>query len=266
MINSISDIIDLHESKGNIEDAYIKIHVDNKVMILNKYTLRFRRGNMSKKEIKEWNIDVYSQIKKNRNLLKEVREFISLFEYFEKAKIRSGYIEKSETPDFVLTRNGDKIGIEITKIYIGNDWVANKLNEEIKEYRMRRNDVEGYIKYQKYKHRVYTQKLREGIIILPSTANISAQEYVTELKNKIFTKIRKLTDDYSKFKNNIIFVEVVSSDFFNQEFDKSSMCEELKYYVNYIEADFQNIVVKVIMKIGNEYVEYNLGENNYKLI
>ncbi|MBQ9313510.1 MAG: hypothetical protein IJ220_00685 [Clostridia bacterium] len=266
MIDSINDIVDLHESRGNIEDAYIKIHIDNKVMMLNKYTLRFRRGNAPKAEIKEWNIDVFRNIKRNRNLEKEVKEFISLFEYLEKAKIKSGYIEKSETPDFILTRNGEKTGIEITKIYIGNDWVANKLNEEVKEYRLRKNELDGYIEYKKYNNRVKTVKVRGGLIIAPNTSNITMNEYISEFKNKIFIKVRKLTDDYFKFENNIIFVEVVSSEFFSQNFDKEKMCEELNYYVNYIEADFSNTVAKVIIKIGNELIEYNLSERTYKVI
>ena len=77
---------------------------------------------MPKQEIRDWNIDLYRCIKKDRNLTKEVKEFISLFQYFEKARIKSGYIEKSETPDFILTRNGQKTGIEITKIYIGKQY------------------------------------------------------------------------------------------------------------------------------------------------
>ena len=32
MLNSIEDIIDLHENKGNIEDAYIDMHFDEKIL------------------------------------------------------------------------------------------------------------------------------------------------------------------------------------------------------------------------------------------
>ena len=135
MISSIEDIVDLHASCGNIEDTYLRLHFDNKVMLLNKYTLRVRRGNATKAEIRDWNFDIYRCVKRDRALTKEIKEFISLFEYLEKARIKSGYIEKSETPDFIITRNGEKTGIEITKIYIGNDWVVDKLNEEIKEIR-----------------------------------------------------------------------------------------------------------------------------------
>ena len=54
-------------------------------MLLNKYTLRVRRGNMPKNEIREWNIDILRTVKKNRNLTREVKEFVSLFELFEKS-------------------------------------------------------------------------------------------------------------------------------------------------------------------------------------
>ena len=266
MINFTNDIIELHEAKGNIEDAYLRIHMNKKIMMLNKYTLRVRRGNAPREEIKEWNMDIYRNVKKNRNLTKEIKEFTSLFEYLNKARIKSGYIEKSETPDFIITRNNKKIGIEISKVYIGNDWVANKLSEEVKEFKMRKSELEGYIEYKKYKDRVKTYKVRGGIIILPNTIDISADDYIAEFKNKIFTKIRKLVDDYLKFEENVIFIEVVSSDFFKQKFDKAKMCDELNYYVNYIEADFNNMIAKVVLKIDNEFIEYNLNEKNYCIL
>lgn len=265
MISSIEDIVDLHVPKGNIEDAYIRIHIDNKVMLLNKYTLRVRRGNAPRNEVKDWNLDIYGCVKKNRNLTREVKEFISLFEYFERVKIKSGYIEKSETPDFILTRDNKKTGIEITKIYIGNDWIADKLSEEIKEFRLRKNDVEGYIEYKKYKDRVTTYKVRGGLAILPNISEISVDDYIVELKNKIFTKVRKLSDDYNKFENNVIFVDVVSSNIFKESFDKNKMCEELNYYVTCIESNFENLSAKVVLKLGNEFIEYDLTNRNYKV-
>ena len=32
MIKSIDDVVYLHENKGNIEDAYIDIHFDDKIL------------------------------------------------------------------------------------------------------------------------------------------------------------------------------------------------------------------------------------------
>lgn len=265
MIDSVEDIVELHASFGYIEDAYIRLHLDNKIMMLNKYTLRVRRGNAPKNEIKDWNLDIYTIVKRNRDLTREVKEFMSLFEFFERAKIKSGYIEKSETPDFILTRNGKKTGIEITKIYIGNDWVADKLTEEIRAFRLRKNDLEGYIEYKKYNDRVTTYKVRGGLAILPNTEDITVRDYIVELKNKIFTKVRKLTDDYNKFENNIIFVDVVSSDFFKHEFNKEEMCNELNYFVTCIEGDFSKISAKVVLKLGKEFVEFDLSKRCYKI-
>ena len=266
MINSTMDILELHQSSGKIEDAYLKIHLDNRIMMLNKYTLRVRRGNAPRQEIKEWNLDIYSHVKRDRNLTKEVKEFISLFQYLEKAKIKSGYVEKSETPDFIITRNGEKTGIEITKIYIGNDWVADKLNEEIKEFRLRRKDLEGYMEYKKYNERISTYRVRGGLVIEPNTDNISPEDYIVELKNKIFIKVRKLTDDYMQFANNIIFVEVVASDLIKEKFDIVQMSDELNFFVTHIESNFDHVVAKVIIKLGTKFIEYNLSERNYQVL
>ena len=59
-----------------IEDAYLRIHIDNKVMMFNRYTLRVRRGNAPKNEIRDWNMDIYRCVKKDRSLTKEIKEFI----------------------------------------------------------------------------------------------------------------------------------------------------------------------------------------------
>lgn len=266
MMDAISDIVELHEAKGRIEDAEIKIHMDQKVMVLNKYTMRARRGNVPRKEIKEWNAEVERYMKRDRSLSKEVKEFVSLFHYLEKAKIKSGYIEKSETPDFILTRQGQKIGIEITKIYIGNDWVLDKLNDEIKAYRLRKKDLEGYMEYKKYHNKIQTYQVRGGLVIAPNRQDISVQDYIIELKNKIFTKVRKLTDDYMRFDQNVIFVEVVASDFVKEQFDIAQMNEELSYFITYIESNFENTVAKVVLKLGDLFVEYNLSERTYQVL
>ena len=119
-MNSIDDIIAMYKSEGKIEDAYQKIYFDNKVLTLNTYTLRVRKGNTTKDETRRWNVTINNELKKDRNLSKETREFVSLFELLSKLKIKSGYIQKAESPDFILSKNGEKTGIEITKIYVGN--------------------------------------------------------------------------------------------------------------------------------------------------
>ena len=73
MLNSIDDIISMHTSEGKIEDAFQRINFDNKTFIINKYTLRVRRGNMSKDESKRWNITINNEVKKERNLYKSDR-------------------------------------------------------------------------------------------------------------------------------------------------------------------------------------------------
>lgn len=117
MLTSIESIIELHNNKGLIEDAYIDIHFDNKILKLNTYTLKFTNVNADKEEVKMWNNRINYELKKNRNLEKEIKEFRILFEALNKLKIKKGYIKKTERPDFVLDIDNKKIGIETTKIY-----------------------------------------------------------------------------------------------------------------------------------------------------
>ena len=44
------------------------------------------------------------------------------------------------------------------------------------------------------------------------------------------------------------------------------MSEELNYYTNYIESDFRDSVAKVVIKIGQEFVEYNLSERSFRML
>ena len=121
------------------------------------------------------------------------------------------------------------------------------------------------MEYKKYSNKVETYRIREGLVIAPKTNSVSIDDYITEFKNKIFVKVRKLNDSYLKFDNNIIFVEVVTSNFFKERFDVEKMNEELNYYSNYIEANFNNIVAKVVIKVDNRFIEYNLSEKSYSI-
>lgn len=263
MINSIDDIINLHSSSGNIEDAYKKIHFDNKVLTLNTFTLRFRKGNTTKEETRKWNITVNNEIKKNRNLQKEIREYNSLFKLFSKLKIKSGYVTKSEMPDFRLERNNKKIGIEITKIYVGNDWVAEKLNEDIQAYKFRRNEIDGYIEYKKYKNKIRTFNIRGGLVIAPMYDEVSMDEYIIEIKNKLFEKIRKLIDDYDKFDKNIIYAEIVTPKFFNEEEDLKKLNEEIKFYIAHLDGINDSREYELILSTKSRTTIFSLNNGTY---
>ena len=88
MLNSIESIVDLHSDKGNIEDAYVEIHFDDKILKLNTFTLKFTAINAEREDTKRWNNKLSSEIKKDFKLAKEIKEFIILFEALEKMKIK----------------------------------------------------------------------------------------------------------------------------------------------------------------------------------
>ncbi|MBQ9266679.1 MAG: hypothetical protein IJ217_00070 [Clostridia bacterium] len=268
MLNSIDDIINLHMSEGKIEDAYEKIHFDNKTFILNKYSLRVRRGNMSKDEARRWNLRIFNEVKKDRNLYKEVREFNSVFQLFNRLGIKSGSIRKSESPDFIVYNNGREIGIEITKIYVGNDWVAEKIAEEIKAIKQRKKGEElFYDEYVKFRSRVVTFQIREGIVIAQSgTDKISLEEYIIEIKNKIFEKIRKLMDDYTKCESNIIFVEIASPLYFTSDTEIQKLNEEMKYYISHLDGFSDNRGYRLVLKTSTNWTSFDLKDGSYEII
>lgn len=266
MLNSIDDIISLHTSAGNVEDAIKKIHIDNKVLPLNTFTLRVTRGNAPKEEVRRWNVTINNEIKKDRSMQKEIREFVSLFRMFEKLKIKSGHIAKSEMPDFILERNNKKIGIEITRIYVGNDWVAEKLNEDIQAYKLRKNEIEGYIQYRKFQNRIKTYAVRGGIVIAPMYDEVSVNEYIIEIKNKLFEKIRKLIDDYAKYDENIIYAEIVTPKFFRTDEEIEKLNEEIKFYIAHLDGINDTNEYKLVLCNKDRWTMFNLRNGTYTKI
>lgn len=263
MLTSMNDIVNLHVSSGKIEDGIKRIHLDNKVLLLNIFTMRVSRGNASKEEAKHWNVLINNEIRKDRNLQKEIREFVSVFKMFNKLGVRSGAITKHEMPDFVLERNNKKIGIEITKIYVGNDWVAEKLNEDIQSYRLRKNEIEGYIAYRKFQNKIKTYSVRGGIVIAPTYDEVSVNDYIVEIKNKLFEKIRKQIDDYNKYDENIIYAEIVTPKFFNSNEEIEKLNEEIKFYVAHLDGINDINEYKLILSNKNKWTEFNLKDGTY---
>lgn len=266
-LNSIDDIIALHASNGKIEDGYEKIYFDNKVFILNKFTLRVKRGNMSKEEAKRWNLIIQSEVKKDRNLYKETKEFISLFQLFNRLGIKSGYIRKNESPDFIVSRNNEATGVEITRIYVGNDWIAERVSEEIKAFRERKRDTIAYDEYRRFHSKIVSFKIRGGTVIMATGENeISKEEYLIEIKNKIFEKIRKLIDDYKKCKNNVIFVDVVSSVYFSGQEDIEKLNDEIRFYISHLDGFSYDGEYILILKSGKDWTSFDLKNGNYRKI
>ena len=206
---------------------------------------------MTKEEAKRWNLTIHNEVKKDRNLYKETKEFVSLFQLFNRLGIKSGYVKKSESPDFIISRNGEDTGIEITRIYVGNDWIAEKVAEEIKAFRERKRDVAVYDEYRRFRSKIVSFRIRGGTVIMATGEDeISKKEYLVEIKNKIFEKIRKLIDDYKKCKNNIIFVDVVSSLYFSDEEDIKNLNEELKFYISHLDGFSDEGEYNLVLKSG----------------
>jgi hypothetical protein len=266
LMNSIDDIIDLHSSNGNVEDAIKKIHIDDKYMNINTFTLRVFGGNMTKKEKRNWDVAINGEIKRDRNLYKEVHEYLTIFEFFNKMNIDKGYIQKSEKPDFIFSCNNKQYGIEVSKIYVGNEWVANRIIEEIKQYRLKQKELEGYIEYKKYQERIKTFQIRGGLAIMPISEDISLDEYILEIKNKILEKIRKLLEIYDKKDVNIILINIISPLYFNQPEEIEQLNNEFRFFISELEEKFDDKEYYVVLKTTENWTKFNLKTNEYEAL
>ena len=261
-MNSISDIVNLHSSQGEIEDAYLNIHFDETILKLNIYTMVFTSTNAEKWELKKWNDDLNEEIRKDRNLYREIKEFRLLFEVLHKLKVKKGYITKSERPDFILQKDGKMYGIEVTKIYAGNDWAVEKIREDIHQYSIDSKELEGYIEYRKLNNKIVTYKIKENLIIKPIHENIE-QILQIKIKNKIFEKIRKMFDEYSNFDENIILAKIVSPEYFIEMSDIEAFNQEIQFFVSHLEVNFSDSKeYLVLLEMGKKLVKIDIVKNS----
>ena len=267
MVNSIEDIVELHKNHGRIEDACLKIHLDEKVLNLNLFTMQVNTILAEKSDLDIWQERINDEIKKDRQLEKEINEFKTLFEYLNKFKIRHGELQKSECPDFVITKDGQTTGVEITKIYVGYDWLYEKLSNEIAKYKIKNEEVAGYIEYKKATDKVETVRLKRGkIVISPKISPKMNEEYQVSIKNKIFEKIRKLLDDYCKCDINIIYASITSPEYFGDIADIDEFVKEIQYYMAHLDANLAYREYKLVLKMNQKWIEIRLNDGSYKVI
>ena len=266
MVNSIEDIIELHKDSGNIEDACLRIHIDDKILNLNLFSLKVTAYEAKKEDVEIWNDRITQELKKNKQLEKETKEFTSVFELLNKLRVKNGSISKNECPDFVIKRNHQTIGIEVTKIYVGYDWMVEKIESEIKEYRLEKEDVEGYIEYRKAGDKIEIFDENGKMILSPKLIPVMNEEYQIKIKNKLYEKIRKLIDEYEKFDLNIIYADITSPEYFDDITDLDAFSKEVVYYVKHLDANLNDSQYKLIIKMNSKWIELNLNEGTYKII
>ncbi len=109
MVNSIEDVLELHKQEGNIEDAHVKIFLDERVLDLNIYSMKISAESATKEDVEIWTERLWHEIKKDNALEKEIKEFASVFDLLNRFRVRTGVIRKSEKPDFIIEKNGKTI-------------------------------------------------------------------------------------------------------------------------------------------------------------
>lgn len=258
MINDFYDkVIRLHKNEGLIEDAYATTNIDDLKVNCNKFTLRLSKLEDSRQDLSYYNAKIIKRLKTMPNIYKEIREFNQLFRFFRKLNIKTGYIKKSETPDFIFEKDNKKFGIEVTRIYAGNDWVAEKLHNDILAYRLNGNKLLEYIDFKKYDGKIKTYKRNNEIVVKAIKDRKLRSEEIIQIKNKIFEKIRKQVDDYNKYDYNYIFAEIVFSDY--KEFNEvDELNSEINYFISHLDIIWGEAEFHLILKIGNTWYDFNL--------
>ncbi len=264
-IDYINEIINNHRNKGMLEEAMCVTIIDNYLVKYNKYNLKLKKINFSNFNTNYYNSKINTELKKNSTLYKEIREFNLLFRFFEKLNINHGYIKKTECPDFEFNANGISYGIEVTRLYAGNDWVAEKLHNEIVAFNLTSKQFKEYISNSKYQNRVKAINNNDRIKVKAIKEENFEQEEIIQIKNKLFEKIRKQLDDYQKYDVNYIFAEIVYTGYKQVE-SYADLSDEISSYVSHLDVNFDKTEFHLILKNGNVFVDFDLKNRNYKFI
>lgn len=266
MIDSYCDkIIKAHKSEGMLEEANMLENFNDEPILFNVYTLKLLKQRNSNIDFDYLNALIIKKIKMDPKLYKEIREYNLIFRFFKKLRIKNGYIKKDETPDFVLQRNDKKYGIEVTRIYTGNDWVAEKVHNDIIAYRLRDKRLSEYINYKKYYGKIKTYNNQKGIVVKAIKDKTLRDEEIIQIKNKLFEKIRKLIYDYTNYDYNYIFAEIVFTGY--KELDKiEKLNKEINFFVSHLDVIWGTAEYHLILKFGNVWNDFNLKNGTYTII
>ena len=260
---NLEKIIQQHVNNGRIENAYKKIRIGWHSVYLNIFTLKLKKIKKPIKNLQRDNAQLMQRIKKDTNLYKEIREYRLIFRFFQRLQIQKGEIQKSETPDFILKKDGKTYGIEVTRIYAGNDWIAEKLQHDIEIYRLQNEKLEKYIQQRKFNGKIKTYQTKKGIIVRAVKEKNFREEEITQIKNKLFEKIRKLMDDYTKYDYNLIFAEIVFTEY--EAFTLSTkLNQEIQFFISHLDVVFGEDEFHLLLKIGNIYQVFDLKRGKYQ--
>ena len=90
-------------------------------------------------------------------------------------------------------------------------------------------------------------------------------EEIIQIKNKIFEKIRKQIDDYNKYDYNLIFAEIVFTNY--EELEKfEKLSKEISFFISHLDVIWSNAEFHLILKVGNQWSDFDLKKGTYKMI
>lgn len=150
------------------------------------------------------------------------------------------------------------------KYILGNDWVPEKIYEDIRTYNMDKKDIDGYIEYKKYTNKIIKYKIKENLVIKPLNKNEDTLNYEVKLKNKLLEKVRKMFDEYINCDINIILANVVSPKYFEDIYNLENFNKELTFYINHLEANTINKEYVLLLKLDKKWVKFDLNNHTYE--
>ena len=104
------------------------------------------------------------------------------------------------------------------------------------------------------------------MVIKPFNKNEDAKILKIKMKNKIFEKIRKMFDEYENYDRNIVLANIVSSQYFENINDIASFNNELIYYINHLEENFNEKEYILLMKLDKKWIKFDLKNHSCDIL
>ena len=154
---------------------------------------------------------------------------------------------------------------KLLKYILGNDWIPEKIYEDIKTYNIDKKDVSGYIEYKKFTNKIITYKIKENLVIKPLNSKEDTQNFGVKLKNKLLEKIRKMFDEYQNYDTNIILADIVTPKYFDDINNIEKFNNELIFYINHLEVSLGKEYI-LLMKLDKKWLIFDLKNHTCDFI
>lgn len=224
MINSQSfEYSSFMEAKHTVYSGNANVSYDRLTLMVYSHNLDYSGQGKLFALIRE-NFVLHKEEKKKRD------ELVSLFKYIClcKKELMPAKIEKCERPDFVLSINSEKIGVEVTELTTQIDQVIDRVARENFGKGKTRDEVQSAVdKHKKFSNAITVEAVGKSVALYGPS--FDGETRYSIFSDRIAEKIRKYENEIDKFSKFVLLCDGEFESFARDKTDTDRIMERLQY-------------------------------------